>query len=84
MIEFSDEEKLRVKKEVIEKLNKSFEVNSAGDGVPFYKAILHLLDIFNLGNFYGCITIKLMGPKLKSITHDSVSIRLDTDYEMNS
>ena len=80
MVAISDAEKLKIKNDILEKLNESFKVNNVSSRTPFYKAILHIMDKFNEGDFYGTISIRINGPEIKFIHHEDVSIRLDSEY----
>jgi hypothetical protein len=79
----TDIQKEKARSLIMEKLEKSFEVNKdAPTGVPIHKAICFLLDKYNRGNYYGTINIKIVGTSVQSPRENDVTHKLDLNYEV--
>ena len=77
--EYTEEQKKAIKRRLIDRLEKSFEVNKYGKGTPMWMNLYFLLDKFNKGNYYGTIELKILGTscndaKEKDITHKLMEI----------
>ncbi len=66
--------------DLVERLEKSQEIDKLAKGIPMYKVLLHLLDAYNSCCFYGDVVIRINGTEVKSISHDNVSVRLEEKY----
>ena len=58
---YTPKEKEKIKTFLCELLDKSFEVNKHGNSPPLWMSLAFILEKFNTGNFYGTISIKVIG-----------------------
>ena len=77
---YTDEQKAEIVKFVSEKLMKSMDVNRHGVGIPLWMNISFILDKFNRGNYYGTISLKMLGTSCADARELDVSHKLYETY----
>ena len=80
-VDYTEQQKEEIKKVILEKLDKSFEVNKHGKGTPFWMNICFILDRFNKGNYYGIIEIKVVGTSCNDAKEKEKTHRLQELYK---
>jgi len=65
--DYTETQREKIRQQVLEALEKSFEVNKFGKGTPFWMGILFVLKKFNSGNYYGSLEVKILGTSCNDI-----------------
>ena len=80
-LEYNEDQKEEIRKELLKKLDKSFEVNKHGKGTPFWMNLFFTLDRFNRGNYYGTLEIKIVGTSCNDVKEKERTHRLQEVYK---
>lgn len=78
---YTEKQKEQIKKEICEKIDRSFEVNKHGKGSPMWMNLCFLLDKFNRGNYYGVIEVKIVGTSCNDAKEKDRTHRLREIYK---
>jgi hypothetical protein len=77
--DYTETQREKIRQQVLEALEKSFDVNKYGRGTPFWMSLLFVIEKFNKGNYYGTLEFKILGTschdvKEKERTHKLLEI----------
>ncbi len=78
--DYNPEQREKIKKRLIEAIDKSFEVNKFGKGTPLWMSLLFILERFNKGNYYGSLELKILGTSANDIKEKDRTHKLLEKY----
>jgi hypothetical protein len=77
---YDEEQKQEIRDAVLNRLERSFEVNRTGKGTPLWLNIIFMLDLFNRGNYYGTLLLKILGTSCNDVREQDVTHKLSEKY----
>jgi len=83
MPEIPKKDREKIKRVLLEKFDKTLDVNSLADGVPVWKVLFFMLDCINTASFYGTFEWKIIGTKVKDVKITNQTFRSDGIYDIN-
>jgi len=79
-LEYTEEQKQEIRELLLARLERSFETNKHGKGTPFWLNVLFMFDLFNRGNYYGTMILKILGTSCNDVREGEVTHKLSEKY----
>ncbi len=79
--EYTTVQREKIKAQIMEEMEKSFDVNKFGKGTPIWMSILFILRKFNRGNYYGTFEFKVLGTSCNDVKEKDVTHKLQEMFE---
>jgi hypothetical protein len=73
---YTEDQKKQIRTQIIQDLDKAFEVNKFGKGTPMWMNLLFILKRFNKGNYYGSLELKILGTSCNDIKEKERTFKL--------
>jgi len=73
---YTEDQKKQIRTQIIQDLDKAFDVNKFGKGTPLWMNILFILKRFNKGNYYGSLELKILGTSCNDIKEKERTFKL--------
>ena len=71
----------KIKEEFNRKIDKALEINSPADGLPIWKPLFFILDMYNTGSFYGTFELKIEAAKVREPIISKQTVKTDGIYD---
>ena len=81
VMKYDPDQREKIKAQICEELDKSFDVNQYGKGTPMWMSLLFMLRRFNRGNYYGTFELKILGTSANDVKEKEVTHKLQEMFE---